>query len=112
MSKLYSKLSIKSIEYARDEAIRLGSDCVGTEHLLLGLIKLGEGKVFDIFNNLKINPNDITFFIKEDSYFKGTMEPGTLPITFHSKNVLELSGDEASGFGSKDIDPEHIVGAA
>ena len=43
------------IAYSKEEALRLGHDFIGTEHLMLGLIRKGNGKAIDILNTLDIN---------------------------------------------------------
>ena len=43
MNEMFTESARKAIEYARDEASRLKHDYIGTEHLLLGIIRLGEG---------------------------------------------------------------------
>ena len=43
------------IAYSKEEALRLGHDFIGTEHLMLGLLRKGEGKAIEILNTLDIN---------------------------------------------------------
>ena len=43
------------ISYSKEEALRLGHDFIGTEHLMLGLLRKGEGKAIEILNSLSIN---------------------------------------------------------
>ncbi len=52
MNEMFTEAARKAIEYARDEAARLRHDYIGTEHLLLGLIRLGEGRAIDIITNI------------------------------------------------------------
>ena len=47
------------ITYSKEEALRLGHDFIGTEHLVLGLIRNGEGKAIDILNFLGIDLNEL-----------------------------------------------------
>ena len=55
MNEMFSELARKAIEFARDEAARLRHDYIGTEHLLLGLIRLGEGMAIDIIVNIGLD---------------------------------------------------------
>ncbi|MCP4704238.1 MAG: ATP-dependent Clp protease ATP-binding subunit [candidate division Zixibacteria bacterium] len=110
MNEMFTELARKAIEYARDEAARLRHDYIGTEHLLLGLIKLGEGRSTEIIGNLGIEPGDLKASVEEVVQPSGgTMTMGQLPLTARAKKTLEVSGQEARALKSKDIDTEHIL---
>ncbi len=107
---MFTEAARKAIEYARDEAARLKHDYIGTEHLLLGLIRLGEGKAVDIITNLGMDMADLKASIEEVVQPSGgTMTMGQLPLTARAKKTLEVSGQEARALKSKDIDTEHIL---
>jgi len=107
---MFTELARKAIEYARDEAARLRHDYIGTEHLLLGLIRLGEGRAVETIVNLGLELNDLKAAIEEVVQpAGGTMTMGQLPLTARAKKTLELSGQEARALKSKDIDTEHIL---
>ena len=110
MNEMFSEAARKAIEYARDEASRLRHDYIGTEHLLLGLIKLGEGQAVEIITNLGLELEDLKTSIEEVVQPSGgTMTMGQLPLTARAKKTLEVSGQEARALKSKDIDTEHIL---
>lgn len=110
MNEMFTELARKAIEYARDEASRLRHDYIGTEHLLLGLIKLGDGRSIEIITNLGIDPHELKGSIEEVVQPSGgTMTMGQLPLTARAKKTLEVSGQEARALKSKDIDTEHIL---
>ncbi len=110
MNEMFTELARKAIEYARDEASRLRHDYIGTEHLLLGLIKLGDGRAIEIVTNLGIDPQELKGSIEEVVQPSGgTMTMGQLPLTARAKKTLEVSGQEARALKSKDIDTEHIL---
>jgi len=110
MNEMFTELARKAIEYARDEAARLRHDYIGTEHLLLGLIRLGEGRACEIIANLGIELGDLKTSIEEVVQPSGgTMTMGQLPLTARAKKTLEVSGQEARALKSKDIDTEHIL---
>jgi len=110
MNEMFTELARKAIEYARDEAARLRHDYIGTEHLLLGMIRLGEGRGIEIIINLGIEPQDLKASIEEVVQPSGgTMTMGQLPLTARAKKTLEVSGQEARALKSKDIDTEHIL---
>lgn len=110
MNEMFTELARKAIEYARDEAARLRHDYIGTEHLLLGLIRLGDGHAAGIITNLGLDLNDLKAAIEEVVQPSGgTMTMGQLPLTARAKKTLEVSGQEARALKSKDIDTEHIL---
>jgi ATP-dependent Clp protease ATP-binding subunit ClpC len=110
MNEMFTELARKAIEYARDEAARLRHDYIGTEHLLLGLIRLGDGRSVEIITNLGLELNDLKAAIEEVVQpAGGTMTMGQLPLTARAKKTLEISGQEARALKSKDIDTEHIL---
>jgi ATP-dependent Clp protease ATP-binding subunit ClpC len=110
MNEMFTEAARRAIEYARDEAARLRHDYIGTEHLLLGLIRLGEGRSVDIIGNLGLDLDDLKASIEEVVQPSGgTMTMGQLPLTARAKKTLEVSGQEARALKSKDIDTEHIL---
>jgi len=110
MNEMFTEAARKAIEYARDEAARLRHDYIGTEHLLLGLIRLGEGKAIEIIADIGLDLNELKQSIEEVVQPSGgTMTMGQLPLTARAKKTLENSGQEARALKSKDIDTEHIL---
>ncbi|HUV30645.1 MAG TPA: ATP-dependent Clp protease ATP-binding subunit [Acidobacteriota bacterium] len=110
MNEMFTEAARKAIEYARDEASRLRHDYIGTEHLLLGLIRLGEGHAVEIIANLGLDIEDLKASIEEVVQPSGgTMTMGQLPLTARAKKTLEVSGQEARALKSKDIDTEHLL---
>lgn len=110
MNEMFTEAARKAIEYARDEASRLKHDYIGTEHLLLGIIKLGEGNATEVITNLGLETEDLKASIEEVVQPSGgTMTLGQLPLTARAKKTLEVSGQEARALKSKDIDTEHIL---
>ncbi|MCK5125262.1 MAG: ATP-dependent Clp protease ATP-binding subunit [candidate division Zixibacteria bacterium] len=110
MNEMFTELARKAIEHARDEAARLRHDYIGTEHLLLGLIRLAEGRAIEVISNLGLDLNDLKKAVEEVVQPSGgTMTMGQLPLTARAKKTLEVSGQEARALKSKDIDTEHIL---
>jgi len=110
MNETFSELARKAIEYARDEAARLRHDYIGTEHLLLGLIRLGEGMAIDIISNIGLDLNELKSSVEEVVQPSGgTMTMGQLPLTARAKKTLEVAGQEARALKSKEIDTEHLL---
>jgi ATP-dependent Clp protease ATP-binding subunit ClpC len=110
MNETFSELARKAIEYARDEAARLRHDYIGTEHLLLGLVRLGDGRACEIISNLGLDLADLKSSVEDVVQPSGgTMTMGQLPLTARAKKTLEVSGHEARALKSKEIDTEHIL---
>ena len=110
MNEMFTELARKAIEYARDEAARLRHDYIGTEHLLLGLIRLGEGRACEVFSNIGLDLSELVQSIEDVVQpAGGTMTMGQLPLTARAKKTLEVAGQEARALKSKEIDTEHIL---
>lgn len=115
MNDAFSKSSQKTIEFARNEAFRLQNDFIGTEHLLLGLIRQESSGAIDILTSIGIDLNKLRESLEEvvqppsgDAAIIRTMTVG-FPLTARSKKVLEISGQEARALKSEMIEPEHLL---
>jgi ATP-dependent Clp protease ATP-binding subunit ClpC len=110
MNEMFTERARKAIEYARDEAARLKHDYIGTEHLLLGLLRLGEGGAIEILVNIGIDLNELRQSVEDVVQPSGgTLSMGQLPLTARAKKLLEVSAQEARALRSKDIDTEHLL---
>ena len=95
---------------ARQEAGRLNHDYIGTEHLLLGLIKMGEGLAVDILQSLGLDLEAIRLEVEKMlKSGPSTLTVGDIPFTPRAKKVLELSMDESRGLGHNYIGTEHLL---
>jgi len=101
----------KVMQIAREESVRLGNDYVGTEHLLLGLIKEGDGVAVAVMNGMGIDLEDLTLSIeKAVTSAGGMMTVGQmLPFTPRAKKVLEIAANEARSMSHKYIGTEHLL---
>ncbi len=99
------------ISYSREEAIRLGHDYIGTEHLLLGLIREGDGKALKTLKAMDIDPLRVKKSV-EDS-IKGTAGVTTnyvnIPLTKQAEKVLKITYLEAKIFKTDIIGTEHLL---
>lgn len=110
MNEMFTERARKAIEYSRDEAARLRHDYIGTEHLLLGLVRLGEGRATEILTNIGIDLNELKASVEEVVQPSGgTLTLGQLPLTARAKKTLELATQEARALRSKEVDCEHIL---
>src|SRR5687767_2715170 len=100
----------KVLAMAREEAIRLQHDYVGTEHILLGLIREGEGVAAAVLTNLNVDLDQIHERV-EESVRKGkaTIALGELPYTSRAKKVLEFAMAEAREFGHSYVGTQHLL---
>jgi ATP-dependent Clp protease ATP-binding subunit ClpC len=100
----------KVLAMAREEAIRLQHDYVGTEHILLGLIREGEGVAAAVLTNLSVDLDQIHERV-EESVRKGkaTIALGELPYTSRAKKVLEFAMAEAKDFNHSYVGTEHLL---
>ncbi len=98
------------IQLSRDEALRLGHDYIGTEHLLLGLVREGNGVAVDIIQNLGVEPDELKKAV-EDAVKStgGTITMGNIPFTKRAEKVLRESAVEAERFKSTVIGTEHLL---
>lgn len=101
----------KVLAMAREEAARLHHEYVGTEHILLGLIREGEGVAAAVLNNLNVDLDEIQQKI-EDTVKKGKAAQATgpdLPYTSRAKKVLELAMAEARELNHSYVGTEHLL---
>jgi ATP-dependent Clp protease ATP-binding subunit ClpC len=101
----------KVLAMAREEAARLHHEYVGTEHILLGLIREGEGVAANVLTNLSVELDDIQQKI-EETVKKGKAGQTTgpdLPYTSRAKKVLELAMSEARELNHSYVGTEHLL---
>jgi len=100
----------KVLAMDREEAIRLQHDYVGTEHILLGLIREGEGVAAAVLTNLNVDLDQIHESV-DASVRKGkaTIALGELPYTSRAKKVLEFAMAEARDFNHSYVGTEHLL---
>jgi ATP-dependent Clp protease ATP-binding subunit ClpC len=100
----------KVLAMAREEAIRLQHDYVGTEHILLGLIREGEGVAAAVLTNLNVDLEQIHERIEEAvRKGKATIALGELPYTSRAKKVLEYAMAEARELNHSYVGTEHLL---
>ena len=110
MKENFSKRVQSILKYAKEEAIRLGHSYVGSEHLLLGLLRLNSGlssKIFDIYD---CDIEDIQAMIEDlIKTSGGTMTLGHLPLTRRAERILRNAFNEAAAMGATIADDEHLL---
>ncbi len=100
----------KVIQLAREEAMRFNHDYIGTEHLLLGLVKEGEGIAAAALSNLGVDLKTLRLEIEKlVEQGPSTVSVGEIPFNPQAKKVLELAVEEARKFGHNYIGTEHLL---
>ena len=98
------------IRLSRDEALRLGHDYIGTEHLLLGVIREGEGIAVKILRNLGVDLYKLKKTIEDTVRAAGgTLTIGNIPLTKQAEKVLKITYLEAKLYKSDVIGTEHLL---
>ncbi|ASS87506.1 ATP-dependent protease ATP-binding subunit ClpC [Geobacillus stearothermophilus] len=104
----FTERAQKVLALAQEEAIRLGHNNIGTEHILLGLIREGEGIAAKALMALGLGPDKIQKEV-ESLIGRGNEVSHTLHYTPRAKKVIELSMDEARKLGHSYVGTEHIL---
>lgn len=112
MEAKFSNRVKEVISLSREEALRLGHDYIGTEHLLLGMIREGEGVAVSILKKLGVPLDELRSSIERA--VKGTANHNVknmanIPLTRQSEKVLKITYLEAKIFKSQLIGTEHLL---
>ncbi len=100
----------KVLSMAREEATRLHHDYVGTEHILLGLIREGEGVAAAILTNLNVDLEELRQRVEERVELgRSDMAADEVPYTTRAKKVLEFSVAEARSLKHSYVGTEHLL---
>ena len=100
------------ISYSREEALRLGHDHIGTEHLLLGLIRDGDGLAIKVLMSLDVDIAVLRKTVEDAIKDKTSRQPfnaGSLPLTKQAEKVLKITVLEAKVLKSDSIGTEHLM---
>ncbi len=112
MEAKFSNRVKEVISLSREEALRLGHDYIGTEHLLLGMIREGEGVAVGLLKKLGVSLEELRTSIEQAT--KGTATSNVknlanIPLTRQSEKVLKITYLEAKIFKSQLIGTEHLL---
>ncbi|MDR7560296.1 MAG: ATP-dependent Clp protease ATP-binding subunit [Armatimonadota bacterium] len=109
MFERFTERARRVIILAQEEAKRLNHSAVGTEHILLGIIREGEGVASKVLESLNISPERVRAEI-ESAIGRGERAPyEEVAFTPRAKKVLELALDEARRLGHNYIGTEHLL---
>jgi ATP-dependent Clp protease ATP-binding subunit ClpC len=98
------------LSYSREEAIRLGNDSIGLEHIFLGILRDGEGVAIDILTNLNVNLAEIKQSIEEKLRTgKDIYSQASVQLLKSAEKALKLVYLEARAFNSATINTGHLL---
>jgi ATP-dependent Clp protease ATP-binding subunit ClpC len=98
------------IQFSREEALRLGHDYIGTEHLILGIVRLGDGVAIRILKNLDCDLFKLKKTVEDTVRGTGgTVTVGNIPLTKQAEKVLRITYLEAKLYKSDTIGTEHLL---
>ncbi|MDD3655365.1 MAG: ATP-dependent Clp protease ATP-binding subunit [Atribacterota bacterium] len=109
MFKRYTEKVRKVIMMAQEEAVNLNHNYIGTEHILVGLVKENEGIAGRILRELGVEAERVTEEIEKIVGRGKYQEVSEITFTPRAKKVLELASQEASRLGQNYIGTEHIL---
>jgi ATP-dependent Clp protease ATP-binding subunit ClpC len=110
MFNRFTERARKVILLAKEEAKRFNHDYIGTEHILLGLIREGEGVAAAVLASFGLSPDKIRLEVERlVQPGPSTVISGDLPFTPKAKKVIELAMEEARSLGHNYIGTEHLL---
>ena len=115
MNRKFSPKVKKIISLSRNEALRLGHDYIGTEHLLLGMIQDNDNLAVRVLDAMDVDFQELKFKI-EDTIAEGRVEQPSassgnvnVPLNRQAERVLKVTFLEAKNLNSDEISPEHLM---
>ena len=110
MFNRFTERARKVILLAKEEAKRFNHDYIGTEHILLGLVREGEGVAAAVLASFGLSSDKIRLEVEKlVQPGPSTVVSGDLPFTPKAKKVIELAMDEAHSLGHNYIGTEHLL---
>lgn len=113
MTSQFSPKVSEILAFSREEAQRLSSLSVGPEHLLLGLLRSGDGPVWNVFNRLQLNTTEIKQqleqIVREPTNFYTPLNSQELVLNENASNILKLAVLEARMQHMQKVNEEHLL---
>ncbi len=113
MNRKFSPKVKQVISKSRDEALRLGHDYIGTEHLLLGIIKEDNSLAVKVLDSLDVDSSELRTSVEESIQSMSATKTDTslskLPLNKHAEKVLKVTFLEAKMLKCDEISPEHLL---
>ncbi|MBM3158504.1 MAG: ATP-dependent Clp protease ATP-binding subunit [Bacteroidetes bacterium] len=112
MDNNFSSQVKEIISFSREEALRLGNDFIGTEHLLLGMIREGENTAVKILKSFNVDLYELRKEIElavKDKTGKNVANINSLPLTKQAEKVIRVTVLEAKALKSNTVETEHLI---
>jgi len=113
MNKKFSPKVKEVITKSRDEAIRLGQDYIGIEHLLLGILQDADSLAVKVLVSLEVDPLEVRQAVERSiqrlPVGKDSLKIGNLPLNKAAEKVLKVIFLEAKTLKSNELCPEHLM---
>jgi ATP-dependent Clp protease ATP-binding subunit ClpC len=105
----YSDRAIRSLALARNEAVILNHLCIGTEHVLLGLLQESLGTAAKTLHAMDVNRERVFEKVKVILGRGDKPTKGLIPFTLRTKRVIQLAQSESVERGTKYVGTEHLL---
>jgi len=105
----FSERARRALTYAQEEAQRFNHNYIGTEHILLGLVREGEGVAAKVLTNLGVDLNKVRAAVEFIIGRGEKTSSGEVGLTPRAKKVIELAVDEARRLGHNYVGTEHLL---
>lgn len=113
MNRKFSSKVKRILHLSRNEALRLGHDYLGTEHLLLGMIEDNDNLAVKVLDSMEVDFNELKYKIEdqlgEQSQEMASVNLGELPLNKQLEKILKITTLEAKNLKSDEIFPEHLL---
>ncbi len=110
MKENFSKGVQRVLKFAKEEAVRLGHSYVGSEHLLLGIIKDNNGKAASILTSIGCDIQEMKVMVEDMAKPSGgTMTLGHLPLTRRAERILRTTFSEAQNYKEEVANQTHLL---
>lgn len=113
MNRKFSPKVKKIISLSRNEALRLGHDYIGTEHLLLGMLQDNDNLAVRVLDAMDVDFTELKFKIEDTITENRAEQPavsgGNVPLNRQAERVLKVTFLEAKNLNSDEIAPEHLM---
>jgi len=115
MDENFSRTVKNIITYSKEEALRLGHEFIGTEHILLGILRNGNGSAIDLLRSLEIDLASLRRKVENinltetDNSFHSSNDKKSMYLTRQAERALKTSLLEAKSFHSKEIKSAHVL---
>ncbi|MBQ2026032.1 MAG: ATP-dependent Clp protease ATP-binding subunit [Paludibacteraceae bacterium] len=109
MTPNYSNNLNQIIQFAQEEAVRLGNTHVFPEHLFLGIIRAGEGNAYSILEELNVDVLAILHNIEANIRTNEEVDPASIKLLGTTNKILKFAQLESLVFKSEEVDSEHLL---